>query len=173
MGKPFKFKKGQLRANLDVQERAVLAFVADELAEVLSDPQPEPDVPEWAKELGLAGVGEQRQAPEDPVVARLLPNAYEDAERAAEFRRLTEADLRQRKLAHIAAVRERLDDDPIVITDVAQSWLAFLADARLALGTRLDVSEDDQMMPTDDPEYNLYLYLGYLQQTLVEALMGG
>jgi hypothetical protein len=40
------------------------------------------------------------------------------------------------------------------------------------IGTRLDVSEDDSLMPSDDPEHNLYLYLGYLQQSLVEELMG-
>jgi len=27
-------------------------------------------------------------------------------------------------------------------------------------------------MPSDDPEHNLYLYLGYLQQSLVEELLG-
>ena len=61
----------------------------------------------------------------------------------------------------------------IIITDDARAWLAFLADARLMLGTRLDVTEDDELIPTDDPEHNLYLYLGYLQQSLVEELMGG
>lgn len=172
MAKPFKVKKGNLLARLSEQERRVLEFVCDELTLVLADPAPDPDVPEWARELGLSGVGEDRSAPQDPVVARLLPDAYADPERAAEFRRLTEASLRATKLAHIAVVRDQLHQDPIVITDDVQAWLAFLADARLMLGTRLEVTEDESTMPSDDPEHNLYLYLGYLQQSLVEELMG-
>ncbi len=172
MGKPFKVKRGNLVARLSEQERAVLAFVCDELTLLLADPTADSDVPDWARELGLSGMGEQRSAPRDPVVARLLPNAYEDAERASEFRRLTEAGLRATKLANVATVRERLSRDPMVITDEVRAWLAFLADARLMLGTRLEVSEDDPMLPSDDPEKNLYVYLGYLQQSLVEELMG-
>lgn len=173
MGSPFKFRRGELVARLSGQERRVLAFVCDDLTDLLSDDENEAEVPEWARELGLEDVGEQRDAPDDPVVARLLPDAYEDPERASEFRRLSEADLRSRKLAHIEIVREQLGQDRIVLTDDTQSWLAFLADARLAIGTRLGVTEDDDMLPGADPEYNLYLYLGYLQQSLVEQLMGG
>jgi hypothetical protein len=173
MGKPFKVKKGELVARLSGQERQVLDFVCDELTMLLADPNPTPDVPQWARDLGLTGLGESRAAPDDPVVARLLPDAYDDPERASEFRRLTEAGLRATKLAHIAVVREHLHHDPIIITDDARAWLAFLADARLMLGMRLGVTEDDDLEPTDDPEHNLYLYLGYLQQSLVEELMGG
>lgn len=172
MAKPFKHKKGHIVARFTGQERRVLEFVCDDLTTLLSDPTPDPDVPEWARDLGLGDVGQARDTPTDPVLARLLPDAYGDAEQAAEFRRLTEAGLRATKLAHIAVVREQLGHDPILITDDVQSWLAFLADARLALGTRLGVSEDDPMWPTLDPQRNLYLYLGYLQQSLVDTLMG-
>ncbi len=173
MGKPFKVKKGELVARLSGQERQVLAFVCEELAVLLADPEPGPEVPQWARELGLSGLERPRPAPEDPVVARLLPDAYDDPERASEFRRLTEGGLRATKLAHIDVVREHLHHDPMIITDDVTAWLAFLADARLMLGTRLGVTEDDDLEPTDDPEHNLYLYLGYLQQSLVEELMGG
>ncbi len=172
MGRPFKLRRGALVARLGDQEKRVLEFVCDELTLVLADPVPGPDVPPWARELGLTGVGEVRPAPQDPVVARLLPSAYEDPQRAAEFRGLTEAGLRATKLAHVATVRQGLRRDPAVITDEVRAWLAFLADARLMLGTRLEITEDDEMIPGDDPEYNLYLYLGYLQQSLVEELMG-
>lgn len=172
MARPFKLKKGNLVARLNGQERRVLEYVCVELTATLSDPTPDADAPEWARELGLTGMGENRPAPKDPVVARLLPDAYADADEASEFRRLTEAGLRATKLAHVAVVREQLGDDPIVITDDVQAWLAFLADARLMLGTRLEVTEDDTMWPGLDPEKNLYLYLGYLQQSLVEEVMG-
>ena len=172
MAKPFKVKKGELVARIGGQERQVLAFVCDELTTLLDDPAPPSDVPVWARDLGLSGLGQTRPAPDDPVVARLLPDAYDDPEEASEFRRLTESGLRATKLAHIALVRAQLDHDPIIITDDTRAWLAFLADARLMLGTRLGVTEDDGLEPTDDPEHNLYLYLGYLQQSLVEELMG-
>jgi hypothetical protein len=172
MAKPFKAKRGKVVARLSTQERHVLGYVCDELTLVLADPAEDPDVPDWARELGLAGVGRERPAPQDPVVARLLPDAYEDPERASEFRRLTEAGLRATKLAHIASVRSALGEEDADITATTRAWLAFLADARLMLGTRLEITEEDEMEPTDDPQYNLYLYLGFLQQALVEELMG-
>lgn len=57
MAKPFKVKKGNLVARLSGQERRVLEFVCDELTLILADPAADPDMPAWAKELGLAGVG--------------------------------------------------------------------------------------------------------------------
>ena len=73
----------------------------------------------------------------------------------------------------MATVRDRLDDDPLEITEDAQAWLAFLADCRLMLGTELEVTEDESMWPSRDPRKNLYLYLGWMQQELVETLMKG
>jgi len=51
-------------------------------------------------------------------------------------------------------------------------------DARLIIGTRLDVTEDmePEPLPYDDPnapQYNLYLMLGAMEWALVEALMVG
>ena len=63
MAKPFKVKKGNLVARLSGQERRVLEFVCDELTLILADPAADPDMPAWAKELGLAGVGESRSTP--------------------------------------------------------------------------------------------------------------
>ena len=79
---------------------------------------------------------------------------------------------RQLVQVELEDVATRHNVDPIVITDDVKAWLAFLADARLMLGTRLDVSEDDDLVPRGDPEFDLYLYLGYLQQSLVEELLG-
>jgi len=172
MSRPFKVKKGKVIAQLSGGERRVLEMVCQELTVRLTDQPADPEVPQWARELGLSGVGESRPAPEDPVVARLLPDAYQDPQQAAEFRGLTEAGLRATKLAHIEVVRAHLHNDPIVITDQTRAWLAFLADARLMLGTLLDISEDDPLEPRGEPQYDLYLYLGYLQQSLVEELLG-
>ena len=59
----------------------------------------------------------------------------------------------------------------------AQSWLRSFTDVRLALATRLGVEEDDEdywlELPDDDPRsqaHDIYHWVGYLQETLVEAL---
>ena len=59
----------------------------------------------------------------------------------------------------------------------AESWLRSFTDLRLALATRLGVEEGDEdvwyAMPDDDPRaqaHDIYEWVGYLQETLVEAL---
>lgn len=57
-------------------------------------------------------------------------------------------------------------------------WLGALNDLRLTLAARLDVTEDDESeslfrLPDDDPRKPMvmaYLWLGGLQETLVETL---
>ena len=58
--------------------------------------------------------------------------------------------------------------------DEADAWLRALNDARLVLGTRLDITEDfdwDGFESTPRaPELALYAYLSWLQEQLVEAI---
>lgn len=121
--------------------------------------------------------------PADPVLARLLPDAYRDDEPAAEeFRRFTEPELRSTKRGALRRVvsslpaeggRVRLDDEG------AQTWLGALNDLRLALGTRLDVTERvyDELvqLADDDPrlaELTVYEWLGGLEESLVQSVAG-
>ena len=119
--------------------------------------------------------------PEDPVLARLLPDGYrDDPEAAGEFRKYTEPALRSAK--HQAA-QEMLDTLPeeggrIQLTqDQALSWLKALNDVRLALGVRLGVTEEfeeqwGQLKP-DDPQWSafeVYAWLGAVQESLVQAM---
>ena len=128
------------------------------------------------------GIGAATEAPVDPALARLLPDAYrEDPEAAAEFRRYTETGLREAKraaartaLASLARPGRRHRLGP----DEAQAWLRALNDLRLTLGTRLGVTEDwDELLaglPEDDARrYALAVYdhLTWLQESLVQALM--
>jgi hypothetical protein len=121
------------------------------------------------------------QPPEDPVLARLLPDAYRDDPAAAgEFRKYTEPALRSAKYH---AAREMLDTLPdaggqIQLThDQALSWLKALNDVRLALGVRLDVTEEFEeqwsRLKPDDPQWSafeVYAWLGAVQESLVQAL---
>jgi Domain of unknown function (DUF2017) len=133
-----------------------------------------------ALEAMVQGPGAE-QIPEDPVLARLLPDAYrDDPEAAGEFRKYTEPALRTAK--HRAA-REMLDTLPeaggrIQLTqDQALSWLKALNDVRLALGVRLGVTEEFEeqwgRLKPDDPQwtaFEVYAWLGAVQESLVQAL---
>lgn len=127
------------------------------------------------------GLTENRELPDDPVLARLLPDGYSgDPEAAAEFRRYTESGLRSGKAAAARTVLATLPPQGgrIRLSEPeAQAWLRALNDVRLALGTRLEVTDDfdDQMagITADDPRapvVAIYQWLGILQESLVEAL---
>jgi hypothetical protein len=119
--------------------------------------------------------------PEDPVLARLLPDGYrDDPEAAGEFRKYTEPALRSAK--HQAA-QEMLDTLPdaggrIQLTEEqALAWLKTLNDVRLALGVRLGVTEEFEKqwarLKPDDPQwaaFEVYAWLGAVQESLVQAL---
>ena len=123
----------------------------------------------------------------DPAIARLVPAAYDDDESAArEFRRLTEADLLDRRrddaervlatLSDAATFPEDLDD-PALLEQVqirldpltARAWLRTLAAIRLVLASRLgiEVAEDHD---ADDPRFGIYDWLGYRLDGLVAAV---
>jgi hypothetical protein len=132
--------------------------------------------------------------PEDPVLKRLFPTAYpDDDEAAAEFRRFTEGTLRDGKAAAAAGIIDALEEAGLpplleeegLIIDVeldeaeATGWLRSFTDVRLALATRLGVEEGDEdywhTLPDDDPRaqaHDIYEWVGYLQETLVDALTG-
>ena len=120
--------------------------------------------------------------PEDEVLARLLPEGYrDDPEAAAEFRRFTERDLRSRKIAAASTVLSTLGSGGKITLDAdrAQAWLLLLNDLRLAIGTRLSITEDYEAVAAslapDDPQlpmYELYEWLTWLQDSLVRALSG-
>jgi hypothetical protein len=120
--------------------------------------------------------------PDDPALARLFPDAYEESADASEFRRFTENDLRARKREDALAMIRVLDAGGPVLkltAEQARQWLGALNDLRLTLGTRLEVTEDDDeglyRLPDSDPRKPLvmaYLWLGGLQESLVETLLG-
>jgi hypothetical protein len=96
---------------------------------------------------GMGGSADPSE-PEDPALRRLLPPASRtDPEQAAEFRRLTEHTLRQRKAATLSTAIEALTaaDPPKVDLDLdqARALSVGLADVRLVLGERLGLRTDE------------------------------
>jgi Domain of unknown function (DUF2017) len=119
--------------------------------------------------------------PDDPVLARLLPDGYrDDPDAAGEFRKYTEPGLRSVKQQAALQLLDSLPDagGRIQLTsEQAQAWLKALNDVRLALGVRLDVTEDFEQdwskLGRDDPQwaaYEVYAWLGAVQESLVQAL---
>ena len=129
-------------------------------------------------------------APEDPVLARLFPTAYlEDEEAASDFRRFTEAGLRDGKAAAAGDVIDTLEEAGLghepeegVFIDVeldeaaAMTWMRSFTDMRLAIATRLGIEEGDEEewheLPEEDPRsqvHAIYEWLGFLQETLVRS----
>ena len=119
--------------------------------------------------------------PEDPALARLLPDAYrDDAEAAGEFRRFTEHSLRTAKQENARIVLDTLPAGGGSVKlsgEQAQCWLRTLNDVRLALGVRLEVTEEFEQQWQDldpvDPRtaaFEVYAWLGGVQESLVQAL---
>ena len=141
---------GEIRLQLEDDERDLLREVADELGTLLEE------------------------APEDPSLRRLFPRAHEDEELEREYRELTQGQLASGRDRAIATLRETADRE-LLTPEEADAWLRALNDARLVLGTRLDLPEDfdwDAVDSTDAraPELALYAYLSWLQEQLVEAI---
>jgi Domain of unknown function (DUF2017) len=197
-------RKGGARAGFPPLEANLLRNLSRQLIELLRDDgrrgQRNGDSLE-----SLFDFDEPVAPPEDPVLARLLPAAYEDDEKAAEFRRFTEHGLRESKVVQATTVIESLErgglaDDELPLppdssglqdaplddaaevevdldADDVQAWLRCLTDLRLALAERLEITEEDPSafdhVDEDDPRtgmYAVYGWLGYLQETLVDAI---
>jgi hypothetical protein len=124
---------------------------------------------------------EAPETPADPVLARLLPDAYQDDDEAAgEFRKYTESSLREAKKYFAQTLLETL---PVkggrvkLSADQARDWLRALNDVRLMFGVRLAVTEDfeEQLAGLDpkDPRvaaFEVYGWLGAVQESLVRAI---
>ena len=157
--KPFRARRDALVARLDPAESSVLAMLLDQL-EMLLDSD---------------------DAAGDPVLARLLPDGNRtDAEAAAEYRELTESSLRSGKADDLAMVRASLPDgggEVVLDADQAAAWLRTTNDLRLALGTRLEISEDteppDDVVDEESQQLAVYYWLTALQGSLVDALIAG
>jgi hypothetical protein len=171
-------RQGRITLGLVEEEAAILRGLAEQLLELMSR------LPDGDPGLAELGISESTEVPEDPVLARLFPDGYqEDPAAAGEFRRYTEASLRDGKRAAAETMLKSLtgdfgaDGQVVLDRSQAQAWLRSLNDLRLALGTRLEITEDSYErlagLDWDDPRYAMfaiYDWLTLLQDTLVNSL---
>ena len=169
---------GRIVLRLAEGDREVLVSLAEQVVDFVS-PTPRPDEDPLA---ALVGIDEHARRPADPALARLLPEAYRhDQESADDFRRFTERPLREGKVANARAVLADLEEagEKVVLSDGdVGSWLGFLTDTRLILGTRLEVTDDEPLdlddLDDDDPRLGLaqvYGWLTYLQDGILQRLL--
>jgi len=197
----FRRSRGKVSARFTASQAVILRNLVSQVAELMGGAtEPGPAVPgtapppaapdaarpeepeafleEMAAMLGTAG---PTSPPEDPVLARLLPDAYrDDPEAAGEFRRYTEQGLRSGKVAAAQTVLATLPAKGGQVRlgpEDAQAWLRAINDVRLAIGTLLGITEDyeDELEQASwaDPRsayLEVYHWLGYIQDSLVRAL---
>lgn len=132
-------------AVVDPAERAVLLDVVDEVLALLDGEDP-------GRGAGEDPLDHLRVSatpvvpPWDPALRRLLPDASrDDPEVTAEFRRLTEADLRSTKTANLLRLRSVVQGaapELLVLPSEADAVAAALTDLRLVVSERLGVRTD-------------------------------
>ena len=157
--KPFRARGSEVVARLDPAEAGVLGLLLDQLEQLF----------------------DADSVAEDPVLQRLFPDGHRgDAEMAADYRDLTEESLRSGKADDLATVRATLPSaggEVRLDRDQAGAWLRTTNDVRLALGVRLDITEDTE--PPDDPaedegqQLAVYYWRTAVQGALVDALVAG
>jgi Domain of unknown function (DUF2017) len=188
-------RKGGVTARFAPSHASIIRALVSQLEELVADPadpadpgaaapapaSPLEDLEALLGNAGPSGPAGSAAPPDDPVLARLLPDAYrDDTEAAGEFRRFTEQELRSGKVAAAQTVLDTLPEEGgrVELTEQdAQAWLRALNDVRLVLGVRLDITEDtaqrsEELDPADPRSAYLWVYdwLTYLQETLVRAL---
>ncbi len=139
--------------NLEPAERAMIVRLLGELSEMLSGD-------DGAMPLAVAN--------------RLFPPAFlDDPDKNAEYHRLMRDELVASRLGQIAAVRSALGPDAPEHLDEGQATalLQSVNAVRVALGTMLDVGEDDDVDDGSEvPELQLYHYLSWLLEWTVRSL---
>ena len=167
---------GRVVLRVDDVERGLLMSVARQVMDLVQPAEVSPDQDPLAAQLGW--VDGDVGISDDPAVARLLPDAYDDPEDARDFRRFTERDLRQSKMQHALTVVEEIErsGEKVSVTST-DSWLRLLNDARIAIGTRIQISENNHEelagLPDDDPRsglFHVYDWLTFLQESLVRCM---
>ena len=179
---------GLITASFTAVEAELISSLATQVAGLLGSVAARSDDPE----LAGTGIGGSTERDDDPAIARLLPNAYNDDDDASrEFRQLTERGLASRKidnavallhsLAPIAAATAGLasdsDDDEqrIELDDpAALAWMRSLTDIRLTIAARLGLVDDDDVIDEDDEQavvlLDVYSWLGAVAESLVQAV---
>ena len=157
--KPFRARGDEVVAGFDRAEAGVLGLLLDQLEQLL----------------------DADSVAEDPVLQRLFPDGHRgDREIAADYRDMTEESLRSGKADDLATMRASLPPEGGEVRldrELAGAWLRTTNDVRLALGVRLDITDDteppEDLAGDDGQQLAVYYWLTAVQGSLVDALVEG
>lgn len=179
---------------MDPAEVELLDSLLDQLLAMLRDSDPRGPADDaaadaddpfalWARDL--AADPDEPEVPDDPALQRMFPNAYpHDPQASSDFRRFTQGDMWQSRIAAAEVVRQGLAETaggsrPVRIRpDQVDPWLKCLTSLRLVLAARLGIEDAESAervaaVSDDDPRafmISVYEWLGFAQETLVDAL---
>ncbi|HLI54678.1 MAG TPA: DUF2017 family protein [Acidimicrobiales bacterium] len=112
--------------------------------------------------------------PDSPVLKRVFPPAYSDPAHVAlqdEYRRLTQEDLVERRRVEVQTVLDSVEAR-VLSEEQVLAWSRAVNGLRLALGTYLDVKEEEPIRMPRNAEESAYQWLSWLLEETVEALSG-
>ncbi|HVE26054.1 MAG TPA: DUF2017 domain-containing protein [Sporichthya sp.] len=178
-------RHGVVTVALDPHEVMVVRSACEQLGELFDSRDADAPAAGSVPEV-IPGVmdpfadSERHTLPEDPALARLLPDAYpDDPEATGEFRRYSESDVLAFKRSNLQTMLSTLGDgaEPVRLDQrQVQSWMYAINDLRLTIGTRLDLEEGygEAMaaLPPEDPRlplFYLYEWLSALQDGLIRV----
>ncbi len=112
---------------------------------------------------------------DDPITHRLFPRAYESDDDQTAYAELIGDQLERTKLQTLEKVSASLPADEESVNldpELLEAWLVVLTDIRVALGTRLEVTEEvmSAELDPDDPQapaLSVLHWLGWVQESLL------
>lgn len=179
-------EQGMIRLRLERDEAQLLDQLVAQLVALLqshSGTELDPD-PLFAE----LEVGGSEHKPDDPALARLFPDAFEEADDASNFRRLTEQGLLNRKLHDALQVTSDLGlgidspDADVIEAEVGatnlDAWVRTLTALRLAIAARIGLQfEADHARLAADEETRgtvmVYDWLAAILDSLLQLLGSG
>lgn len=171
---------GRYTAVFEPAEATLVSDLVDQVRQMLAGRRAEASTDPLTRVTGMAMA--PGSPPQDPAMARLLPDFHaSDAELSAGVRMLREPELIALKDASAVALLDTLPRGGGTVhldSESARAWIGTLNDVRLALGVRLNITQDDYEPPADlDPDgmemaiFATYRWLSAVQDSLVAALL--
>lgn len=178
---------GHIAIQMEDPEQTIITTLLADVSQLLSADLPEPDDDPFLRLVGHLDPDQDVERPTDPALLRLLPDAdSSDPQRSAEYRRLTERDLRESKLHSIRIALHSLGQHPGPISidsTAAGAWMRALTDVRLVLASRVGITTDEDAerllggdadgSETSEAILSLYELTTWLQEHLTQFMLDG
>lgn len=146
-GSLFKARGGEVVVRLDDNLRNLLRQVTEELREILL-------------------------VDDDEHTRRLYPTAHPDDEKLEQqYREMVRDQLLMQRLDGIDRLQATIDAETLDV-ELADIWMNTINQARLVLGTQLDVGENDGPIEEEDPDATqkvIYQVLSHILEELTSA----